>query len=113
MKKCFTDYPEMKQIIDRWGNADKNPDNYVFPFLDGYNTPMEQKKRVQDVTSRINKHLKIIADKLGISGVSTYTARHSYATVLKRSGANVAYISESLGHSNRKLSRIVLKGRTD
>jgi integrase len=94
--------PEMKQIIERWGNPDKNPDNYVFPFLDGYNTPMEQKKRVQDVTRRINKHLKIIGEKLGISGVSTYTARHSYATVLKRSGANISYISESLGHSNLK-----------
>jgi integrase len=94
--------PEMKQIIERWGNADKSLDNYVFPFLDGYNTPMEQKKRVQDITRRINKHLKIIGDKLGISGVSTYTARHSYATVLKRSGANISYISESLGHSNLK-----------
>jgi hypothetical protein len=41
---------EMKQIIERWGNSDKNPENYVFPFLDGYNTPMEQKKRVQDIT---------------------------------------------------------------
>ena len=30
----------------------------------------------------------------------TYTARHSFATVLKRSGANIAYISESLGHSD-------------
>ena len=94
--------PEMKQIIERWGNPDKSPDNYVFPFLDGYKTPLEQKKRVQDVTRRINKHLKIIGDKLGISGVSTYTARHSYATVLKRSGANISYISESLGHSNLK-----------
>jgi len=94
--------PEMKRIIERWGNPDKSPNNYIFPYLDGYNTPMEQKKRVQDVTRRINKHLKIISDKLGISGVSTYTARHSYATVLKRSGANIAYISESLGHSNLK-----------
>ena len=32
----------------------------------------------------------------------TYTARHSYATVLKRSGANIAYISESLGHNDLK-----------
>jgi site-specific recombinase XerD len=34
--------------------------------------------------------------------LSTYTARHSYATVLKRSGANIAYISESLGHNDIK-----------
>jgi integrase len=93
---------EMKQIIERWGNPDKNSDNYIFPFLDGYNTPMEQKKRIQDITRRINKHLKIIGDKLEIASISTYTARHSYASVLKRSGANIAYISESLGHSNLK-----------
>lgn len=94
--------PEMKQIIDRWGNPDKNSNSYIFPFLDGYNTPMEQKKRIQDVTRRINKRLKMIGDNLGISGVSTYTARHSFASVLKRSGANIAYISESLGHSDLK-----------
>lgn len=94
--------PEMKRIIDRWGNPDKSPNNYIFPFLNGYNTPIEQKKRTQDVTRRINKRLKMIGDKLGISGISTYTARHSYASVLKRSGANIAYISESLGHSDLK-----------
>lgn len=94
--------PEMKRIIDRWGNPDRSPNNYIFPFLDGYHTPIEQKKRTQDVTRRINKRLKMIGDKLGISGISTYTARHSYASVLKRSGANIAYISESLGHSDLK-----------
>lgn len=94
--------PEMKRIIERWGNPDRNPNNYVFPFLDGYNTPLGQKKRTQDVTRRINKRLKMIGDALGISGISTYTARHSFASVLKRSGANIAYISESLGHSDLK-----------
>jgi len=34
--------------------------------------------------------------------LSTYSARHSFATVLKRSGANIAYISESLGHADQK-----------
>lgn len=93
---------EMKRIIERWGNPDKNSNNYVFPFLDGYNTSLEQKRRIQDVTRRINKRLKMIGDALGISGISTYTARHSFASVLKRSGANIAYISESLGHSDLK-----------
>lgn len=94
--------PEMKKIIERWGNPDKNPNNYVFPFLDGYNTPMEQKKRIQDVTRRINKRLKMISEALELPNISTYTARHSFASVLKRSGANIAYISESLGHSDLK-----------
>lgn len=43
-----------------------------------------------------------IGKELGFGSISTYTARHSYATVLKRSGANIAYISESLGHSDLK-----------
>lgn len=94
--------PEMKQIIKRWGNPDKSPNNFIFPFLTGKETPVEQKKRIQDITRRINKHMKMIGDNLGISGISTYTARHSFASVLKRSGANIAYISDSLGHSDLK-----------
>ena len=94
--------PEMKQIIERWGNPDRNPTNYVFPFLTGNETPLEQKNRVKDITRRINKHMKKIGNSLGIAGISTYTARHSFASVLKRSGANIAYISESLGHSDLK-----------
>ena len=43
-----------------------------------------------------------VGDRLGIGHISTYTARHSFATVLKRSGVNIAYISESLGHSDLK-----------
>ena len=93
---------EMKQIIERWGNPDKSPNSYVFPFLTGNETPLEQKKRIQDITRRINKHVKKIGVKLGIPNISTYTARHSFASVLKRSGANIAYISDSLGHSDLK-----------
>ena len=32
--------------------------------------------------------------------LNIHLARHSFATVLKRSGTNISYISESLGHSN-------------
>lgn len=94
--------PEMQQIIDKWGNPDKRLDNYIFSFLTGEETPVQQKRTIQDVTHRINKRLKKIGKDIGISGLSTYTARHSFATVLKRSGANIAYISESLGHSDLK-----------
>ena len=65
-------------------------------------TPFKEKDKIKSVTKRCNKRLKKIATILGIEGLSTYTARHSYATVLKRSGANIAYISESLGHNDLK-----------
>jgi integrase len=95
--------PEMTGIIKRWGNP-QNEDNYIFPFLTGKETAMQRKVITRDVTKRINKRVKRIAQALGIetTGISTYTARHSFATVLKRSGANIAYISESLGHNDLK-----------
>ena len=56
-----------------------------------------------------NHALKRIGERLGIQiNLTTYTARHSYATVLKRSGVNTAIISESPGHSSEKVTQIYL-----
>lgn len=95
--------PELLSIIDKWGNIDKNPSNYIFPFFSPNLTPKLEKSKVKTVTKSVNKCFKFIAkNNDAIGKITTYTARHSYATVLKRSGANIAYISESLGHSDLK-----------
>jgi integrase len=99
---CAVITPEMKMIMDKWGNKNKSPDSYIFGFLKGNETPLQIKKRIRDVISNCNRHLRKIGNSTDIKGLSTYTARHSYATVLKRSGANIAYISESLGHKDLK-----------
>ncbi|MDR3129471.1 MAG: site-specific integrase [Tannerellaceae bacterium] len=94
--------PEMQQIIARWGNSSHTPSQYIFPCLNGKEDPVEQHRKIQILIRKINQRLKVIATKLGLPTLSTYTARHSFATVLKRSGANIAYISESLGHADLK-----------
>ena len=91
----------MQAIIDRWGNPRK-PDNFIFPVLTGKEDAMERKRKTLAATCAINDRMRIIGQALGIEHISTYTARHSFATVLKRSGANIAYISESLGHNDLK-----------
>ena len=63
---------------------------------------MKQKMKTMYLTKAINKRMAEIGRTLGIGNISTYTARHSFATVLKRAGANIAYISESLGHQGLK-----------
>ncbi len=91
---------EIKCIIKKWGNP-YNQDSYICPFLNGIETANEQKVRNKDISKRINKYMKMVAKELGIQdNITAYTARHSYATTLKRSGANIAYISESLGHND-------------
>jgi site-specific recombinase XerD len=55
----------------------------------------------KQLTKTINKYMKQIASELGLNKeVTTYFARHSFATVLKRSGAKIEMISELLGHSS-------------
>lgn len=99
--------PEMYTILHRWGNP-VAPDNYLFPVLDGSESPLQQKIKTQNLTRRINWHMHIIGQKLGIGHISTYTARHSFATILKHSGANIMYISESLGHSDLRATACYL-----
>jgi integrase len=99
--------PQLKAIMDRWGN-ETNPDNYIFPYLNGNETPLERKTITKELTKRINKRMKEIGNVLGFGHITTYTARHSFATILKRGGANIAYISESLGHSDLKTTEAYL-----
>lgn len=97
---CAIITPEMQAIIDKWGNDDKSSDSFIFPYLKANDNLIHQKTVIKDVIRRVNKRMKVIGKAIGIDGISTYTARHSFASVLKRSGANIAYISESLGHSD-------------
>lgn len=92
--------PEMQAIIDKWGNPPLSPDTYIFPFARGTEDPFEKVKLIREVVTACNQILKKITQEINIPKITTYSARHSFATVLKRSGVNIAYISESLGHSN-------------
>ena len=57
----------------------------------------------------VNGYLADIGKELGIElKISSYVARHSYATVLKRSGVSTSVISESLGHSSERVTQIYL-----
>ena len=41
--------------------------------------------------------------------VIMYVARHTYATVLKWNGVDVATISQAMGHSNTDITEVYLK----
>ncbi len=94
--------PEMQNTINRWGNQGGTPEQFIFPFLKGNESPVDERRIVKNITHLMNDKMKVVGVKLGIGNISTYTARHSYASVLKRSGANIAFISESLGHNDLK-----------
>lgn len=104
--------PQMQEIITKWGNEPK-PENYIFPYLKGDETPQERKNTTKDINKRINRRMQRIGKALGIDNITTYTARHSYATISKRKGVSITYISESMGHSDLKTTEAYLASFED
>ena len=87
------------------------PDNpYLFPILSNFHKTEQQKvNRIHKIIAKVNKSLKEIGERLNIPiDLTTYVARHSFATVLKRSGVNTSLIYEALGHSSERVTQIYL-----
>lgn len=99
-------WQHVEAIIVRHGNPDTRPDlSNIFVLTDAKN-PDEEKRLVQYAIRFANRHLKAVAQKSGLDiPISTYHARHSFASLLKRSGAPVAMISDALGHSSNRNDR--------
>ena len=90
----------------------KSNEAYLFPILSSrHKTEQLRLNRLHKVITKVNKALKSIGEELHIPiKLTTYVARHSYATVLKRAGVSTSIISESLGHSSEKVTQIYLDG---
>ena len=103
--------PAALDILDKYRQLNAHPQDYIFPVLrrSVHVTAQQQYGRVQRTNKRINRYLKLIGEHLHLPiTLTTYVARHSFATVLKRSGVSTSIISESLGHSSEKITQIYL-----
>ena len=91
---------------------EKSNEPYLFPILSTkHKTEQQRLNRLHKVITKVNKALKAIGEELHIPiKLTTYVARHSYATVLKRAGVATSIICESLGHSSEKVTQIYLDG---
>jgi len=102
---------EALQIIQKYAAGKTKPSDYIFPILDDkvHKTEMQKHNRIHKILGKINPSLKKVAELAGIkANLTTYVARHSFATVLKNSGVNIALISETLGHSDLATTQIYL-----
>lgn len=105
---------EAKRIIEKWGNQPRNPESYIFPGLSDTMTQEQQYNHVLLTCRLINDNMKNIVADLGMDKkVTTYHARHSFATILKNSGVSTEFISEALGHSSLSTTKNYLAGFED
>jgi integrase/recombinase XerD len=87
---------EAEEILNHYKGRSK----YLLPIADDKAINDERLMRgIKYKTKIINKYLSRIAKDLKIDQkITTYTARHSWATIAKKAGFSIELIAEALGH---------------
>ena len=107
---CVKVVPEAMVLIDRYRNCE--PDSpYLLNFLSGTCSDKEAFEEYQGKLRELNLHLSKLPELCGVEGVkvSSYTARHTWATLAKYCQVPEEIISEGLGHSSLEVTRTYLK----
>ena len=97
--------PCMQRLVDKY-HQDDSP--YFIPII--ICPGQDEERQYQNKIHLINTHLKKIGEQLGLSmKLTSYVARHSWASIAKSQDVPVTAISEAMGHTSERTTRIYLK----
>lgn len=101
-----------KSIIAKYGNQNKS--GYVFNIVSTKDSSQDQYYKIKNFTRLINDHIKRVAKANELpNDISTYWARHTFATQSIRKGASMEFISEALNHSDLSVTKHYFAGFED
>lgn len=101
--------PSAMELIQKYQSTD-NDSPYLLPILDGKKTGKNKYKEYQLALRTMNYNLNRLATKCGITTpVSSYTTRHTWATLAKYCNFSEQLICDALGHSSVKVTETYLK----
>lgn len=96
-----------QKILDIYTKG-KAKEDYIFPVIHR-NDPEGIMLDIENARRLYNRKLKIIGNMAGIPvPLSSYVARHTWASTAKRMGFSTEVISEALGHKDLKTTQIYL-----
>jgi site-specific recombinase XerD len=103
-----------KSFIETYGTKEQSPNGFVFPILDENMTAEKLHFEKLKFIRYVNQHIKNLAKANGLTeNISTYWARHSFATTAVRKKASLEFVSEALGHSDLKTTKNYFAGFED
>jgi len=89
----------LRHLVEKY----RNEGEYVLPILKSGSKALY--KQYQSALRRYNRQLASLSSKLNLPApLTSYVARHSWATIARSSGIPVSVISEGLGHSSEKIT---------
>ena len=95
---------QIQNLLERYGDTSGD---YLFPLVDESETPYSGYKKAYN---RMRYALKKVSWNIGMSiPLRLHAARHCWAMMARENGAPLHTISECLGHSSEKVTRIYLK----
>ena len=107
---CIRVTPEAMALIERYGNHDEHSP-YLLNLLDTNPDGEEDFHQYRSKLRGLNYYLSFLPSLCGLQGlrISSYTARHTWATLAKYCQVPEEIISEGLGHSSLEVTRSYLK----
>lgn len=97
---------EQQKIVERYASQTQGSP-YMLPIIkkaDG--TEYRQYQRMQE---NVNRALKKIGDRIGLKmPLTTYVARHSWASIARNLNIPITIISEGMGHQSYKTTQVYL-----
>lgn len=104
---CVHIEPCIARIIRRY-EEETRAGIYVFPLLTS-SEPAEAYRQYQVALGYHNRKLKQLAREIGEDiPLSSYTARHTWATAARKHNVPLAVISEGMGHTSERTTQIYL-----
>jgi len=98
--------PYAVEILNQYGTPNASPNDYIFNILNRSQTPDDQYRKLKNFIRLINQHFLRYAKANGIEEkISSYWARHSFATMAIRKGASIEQVGEAVGHTNTKTTQ--------
>ena len=92
--------PQAARILDFYLGYNTLNTGYILPIINHKTDNQETIMRnVKGRTKLINKYIKKLGELIDYDGeITTYTVRHSWATIAKKLGYSNEVIAEALGH---------------
>ena len=94
----------MQEIVDKY---DTNAIPYLLPVIRDMHA--DARRQYKNAAHLVNDKLKKLGERLGLDiPLTSYVARHGWASIAKDRNIPLAIISEAMGHDSEKTTRIYL-----